>query len=321
MGKGSFAVVFPGQGTQRPGMGKDFFDQLSVSRETYEEASDALGWDIAALCFADNADELNLTAFCQPCILTTEIAMIRALAERYGFSPSFYGGHSLGEFTALVAADALPLSEAVRIVHRRGQLMQDAITPGVGTMAAVISDNLDSETLSRQLDELPIDLANINSIHQIVISGLADAMPEAAEKVKEMFAEGQAFRFVPLNVRTPFHSRFMRPAEMQFEEVLRAVGKNLKPHNADGRVTSNYTGGFHNDREDDIIANLVHQVSNAVHWKDNMKHIVSRTDIIYEVGPGRPLRDFFKTVDANCVSISSLKSAERIFDQDHHQDS
>jgi len=315
MEKGSFAVVFPGQGTQRPGMGKDFFDQISVSRAAYEEASDALGWDVAALCFADNADDLNLTAFCQPCILTTEIAMIRGLAERYGFSPSYYGGHSLGEFTALVAADALPLSEAVQIVHRRGQLMQEAITPGVGTMAAVIADNLNYETLNRQLDELPIDVANINSIHQIVISGLVDAMPDAAEKVKEMFPEGRPYRFITLNVRTPFHSRFMRPAEMRFREILQTVGKNLKPYNAGGYVTSNYTGGFHNDRQDDIIANLVRQVSNAVHWKDNMKHIVSKTDVIYEVGPGRPLRDFFRTVDANCISINSLKSAERIFDQ------
>ena len=310
MEKGPAAVVFPGQGTQRPGMGKDFYDQISASREAYEEASDALGWDVAALCFDDDED-LNLTAFCQPCILTTEIAMLRGLAERYGFYPSFFGGHSLGEFTALVAADALPLAEAVKIVHRRGQLMQEAMPPGMGTMAAVISENLDSERLSRHLDDLPVDVANVNSDHQVVISGAADAMPNAAVRVQESLAEGRSFRFVPLHVSAPFHSRFMRPVEMHFEEILRDAEKNFNAHNA-RHVTSNYTGNFHSDRRTDIFKSLVKQVSGVVRWKDNMKRLIAKTNAIYEVGPGRPLREFFKTMDVSCLSITSLKSAERI---------
>jgi len=310
MEKGPAAVVFPGQGTQRPGMGKDFYDQISASREAYEEASDALGWDVAALCFDDDED-LNLTAFCQPCILTTEIAMLRGLAERYGFYPSFFGGHSLGEFTALVAADALPLAEAVKIVHRRGQLMQEAMPPGMGTMAAVISENLDSERLSRHLDDLPVDVANVNSDHQVVISGAADAMPNAAVRVQESLAEGRSFRFVPLHVSAPFHSRFMRPVEMHFEEILRDAEKNFNAHNA-RHVTSNYTGNFHSDRRTDIFKSLVKQVSGVVRWKDNMKRLIAKTNVVYEVGPGRPLRDFFKTLNVNCFSITGLKSAERI---------
>jgi [acyl-carrier-protein] S-malonyltransferase len=311
MEKGPAAVVFPGQGTQRPGMGKDFYEQIASSRETYEEASDVLGWDVAALCFDDDDDDLHLTAFCQPCILTTEIAMLRGLAERYGFYPSFFGGHSLGEFTALVAADALPLAEAVKIVHRRGQLMQEAMPPGLGTMAAVISENLDSERLSRHLDNLPIDVANVNSDHQVVISGTTDAMPDAAVRVQESLTEGQTFRFVPLHVSAPFHSRFMRPVEMHFEEVLRDAEKNFNAHNA-RHVTSNFTGDFHSDRWKNIINSLVQQVSSVVRWKDNMRRLVAKTNAIYEVGPGRPLRDFFKTMNANCLSITSLKSAERI---------
>lgn len=310
MEKGLAAVVFPGQGTQRPGMGKDFYDQLSVCREAYEEASDVLGWDVAAMCFDDD-DDLHLTAFCQPCILTTEIAMLRGLSERYGFYPSFFGGHSLGEFTALVAADSLPLAEAVKIVHRRGQLMQEAMPPGVGTMAAVISENLDSERLSRHLDDLPVDVANVNSDHQVVISGTADAMPDAAIRVQESLAEGQTFRFVPLNVSAPFHSRFMRPVEMHFEEVLRDAEKNFNAHNA-RHVTSNFTGDFHSDRWKNIINSLVQQVSSVVRWKENMRRLLAKTNVIYEVGPGRPLRDFFKTLNVNCLSITSLKSAERI---------
>jgi [acyl-carrier-protein] S-malonyltransferase len=311
MEKGPAAVVFPGQGTQRPGMGKDFYEQIASSRETYEEASDVLGWDVAALCFDDDDDDLHLTAFCQPCILTTEIAMLRGLAERYGFYPSFFGGHSLGEFTALVAADALPLAEAVKIVHRRGQLMQEAMPPGLGTMAAVISENLDSERLSRHLDNLPIDVANVNSDHQVVISGTTDAMPDAAVRVQESLTEGQTFRFVPLHVSAPFHSRFMRPVEMHFEEVLRDAEKNFNAHNA-RHVTSNFTGDFHGDRWKNIINSLVQQVSSVVRWKDNMRRLVAKTNAIYEVGPGRPLRDFFKTLNVNCLSITSLKSAERI---------
>jgi [acyl-carrier-protein] S-malonyltransferase len=308
------AVVFPGQGAQRPGMGKDFFDQMPCSRETYEEASDTLGWDVAALCFDDEDEDLHLTAFCQPCLLTTEIAMLRGLADRYGFCPSFFGGHSLGEFTALVAADALPLSDALQIVHRRGQLMQDAMPPGLGTMAAVISENLDSERLSRRLEDLPIDVANVNSIHQIVLSGVTDAMPDAAVRVQETLGEGQTFRFVPLHVSAPFHSRFMRPVEMHFEEVLRDVGKNLNVSNAQ-QVTSNFTGDFHSDCREDIFTNLIQQVSSVVQWKDNMRRLIAKTDVIYEVGPGRPLRDFFKTMNANCHSITSLKGADRIFNQ------
>jgi [acyl-carrier-protein] S-malonyltransferase/trans-AT polyketide synthase/acyltransferase/oxidoreductase domain-containing protein len=311
MEKGLAAVVFPGQGSQRPGMGKDFYDQISVSRQAYEEASDALGWDVAALCFDEDEDDLNLTAFCQPCILTTEIAMLRGLAECYGFYPSFFGGHSLGEFTALVAAEAMPLADAVRIVHRRGQLMQEAMPPGRGTMAAVISDHLDSERLGRHLQDLPVDVANVNSDSQVVLSGVSESMPDAAVRVQESLADGQFFRFVPLNVSAPFHSRFMQPVEMQFQEILRDAGKNFSTHNAPN-VTSNFTGNFHGDRPQGIINSLVRQISNVVRWKDNMQRLVAKTNLIFEVGPGRPLRDFFKTLNVNCLSITNLRAAERI---------
>lgn len=311
MDNGLAAVVFPGQGTQRVGMGKDFYDQITVCRQAYEEASDALGWDVAAMCFDEEEEDLHLTAFCQPCILATEIAMLRGLEERYGFFPSFFGGHSLGEFTALVAAEVLPLADAVKIVHRRGRLMQGAVPPGRGAMAAVISENLDGERLSRRLQDLPVDLANVNSINQIVVSGDVDAMPDAAVRVRETLPEGQEFRFVPLKVSAPFHSRFMRPVEAQFSEVLADAVKRLNAHHA-VRVTSNYTGNFHSDRREDIFGSLVRQVSGVVRWKDNMKRLAAKTTAVFEVGPGRPLREFFKTMGVNCRSITSLKSAELI---------
>jgi len=131
-------AVFPGQGSQRPGMGKDFYEAMPVSRRTFEEASDALGWDVAALCFGDDA-RLNLTEYTQPCIVTTEVAMLRGLAEKFGFRADCFGGHSLGEFTALTAAGVMPFADTVQIVRMRGRLMQDAVPVGVVSMAAVIA--------------------------------------------------------------------------------------------------------------------------------------------------------------------------------------
>jgi [acyl-carrier-protein] S-malonyltransferase/trans-AT polyketide synthase/acyltransferase/oxidoreductase domain-containing protein len=305
------AVVFPGQGAQRPGMGKDFHDNVLFSREVYEEASQAAGWDIAAMCFGDD-ERLNMTEFTQPCIITTEIAILRGLETLFGFSPALFGGHSLGEFTALVAAGALPLSEAVRIVQIRGRLMQDAVPVGRGAMAAVISDNVDIELVRLVLKDLPIDIANINSANQIVISGAAGAMPEAEASLQDALSKDRHFRFIPLNVSAPFHSRFMSTIVEPFENILRMIGQGID-HDKSITVTSNFRGGFHSDLYEDLINNLVSQLNHSVLWVDNMKALASQADTIYEVGPGRPLRDFFKTMNITCTSITTLATAEKSF--------
>jgi [acyl-carrier-protein] S-malonyltransferase len=304
------AAVFPGQGAQRPGMGKDFYDNVPVSRETYDEASQAVGWDIAAMCFGED-ERLNLTKFTQPCILTTEIAMLRGLQAIFGFSPVLFGGHSLGEFTALVAAGALPLSEAVQIVQIRGRLMQEAVPVGMGAMAAVISDNLDIELVRKSIEDIPIDVANINSTNQVVISGEAGAMPRAEVRLQESLTKDKPFRFVPLNVSAPFHSRFMSIIVEPFGDTLRTVGKGID-HERSVTVTSNFRGGFHSGLYEDLIHNLVCQLDHAVRWVDNMKCIASQAGMIYEVGPGRPLRDFFRTMNVSCSSITTLSVAERL---------
>ena len=311
MKKDKIAVVFPGQGAQRPGMGRDFYDNAPVSREIYDEASQSAGWDIAAMCFGDD-ERLDLTEFTQPCILTTEIAIFRGLEVLFGFSPILFGGHSLGEFTALVAAGALPLSEAVRIVQIRGRLMQDAVPVGRGAMAAVISDNVDIEAVRLALKDLPIDIANINSAHQIVISGKADAMPEAEARLQEALAKDRPFRFIPLNVSAPFHSRFMSTIVEPFEEILRAVGKGIVQDKS-VTVTSNFRGVYHSGLYEDLIYNLVSQLNHSVLWVNNMKALASQAGTIYEVGPGRPLRDFFKTINIPCTSITTLAAAEKTF--------
>ncbi|MBP9020959.1 MAG: ACP S-malonyltransferase [Syntrophobacterales bacterium] len=305
------AVVFPGQGSQRSGMGKDFYDQVSASRLTYEEASDALGWDVAALCFRDD-ERLNLTEYTQPCIVTTEIAMLRGLTERYGFVPTYFGGHSLGELTALVAAGVVSLSRALKVVQARGRLMQTAVPVGVGGMAAVISSEINLEVIRRALSALPIDVANINSSDQVVISGQAWALPDAHRALLDVVTGGQPLRFVPLNVSAPFHSRFMKPVEDPFADTLRGVLQYVDCEKAK-MVTSNYTGGFHSGSAEQIVNNLVAQVSNTVQWKNNMTHLAAIADAVYEVGPGRPLRDFFKTVGVTCQSVVTLSGAERVF--------
>ncbi len=304
-------VVFPGQGAQRRGMGKDFFDNVTASRNTYEEASQALGWDVANLCFEEN-DQLDMTEFAQPCILTTEIAMLRGLESLYDFKPQFFGGHSLGEYTALVAAGAMPFDQAVQAVQVRGQLMQKAAPPGTGAMAAVIADNLDAAFLKKVIGGLNIDVANINSSSQLVISGDASNMAAAETKLTEILGRESDMRFIRLNVSAPFHSRFMQPVEAEFKKVLEAFSDQLVPENA-LRVTSNFTGKFHSGIRETIIDNLVSQLSNPVRWTDNMTALSQKSRDIYEIGPDRPLRRFFKGLDVTCRSITKLSAAERTF--------
>lgn len=303
-------VVFPGQGSQRQGMGKDFYDSMTVCRQTYEEAADALGLDLAAICFQEDA-RLNLTEYTQPCIVTTEVAMFRGLVEKYGFKADYFGGHSLGEFTALVAAGVMPFADTVQIVRQRGKLMQEAVPVGVGSMAAVISEGIDIVALKAILEDLPVDVANINSANQVVISGEAAALPEAENRCKGLFPVPKTYRFVQLNVSAPFHSRFMKKIEEPFAKALKGFSQSFQAQNA-SHVTSNYLGSFHAASVDSVINNLVSQLSHAVLWRDNMQALASRATGVYEIGPGRPLRDFLKTIGVACESIISLASAEKV---------
>lgn len=305
------AVVFPGQGSQRAGMGRDFFEQIPESRCAYEEAADALGWDVAAACFADD-DRLHLTEYTQPCIVTTEIAMLRGLAARYGFSPALFGGHSLGEFTALVAAGALPFAAALKIVQERGRLMQEAVSVGAGAMTAVIADELNPEVIDRLLEGLLVDVANANSDRQLVLSGEAEAVAEAETRLSAALSGLPALRFVRLNVSAPFHSRLLAPILAPFDRILREFGNSLDPVAA-RRVTSNYRGGFHTGGRDEVIESLVQQISHTVRWKQNMVCLASRADAVWEIGPGRPLREFFRTIGVACTSVTTREAAERAF--------
>jgi [acyl-carrier-protein] S-malonyltransferase len=304
------AAVFPGQGSQRPGMGRDFFEQMPESRHTYEEAADALGWDVAAVCFTEDA-RLDLTEYTQPCLVATEIAMLRGLAARYGFCPALFGGHSLGEFTALVAAGALPFAACLKIVRTRGRLMQGAVPAGVGAMTAVIADDLAPEAIAGVIGSLAVDIANVNSTRQVVLSGEAGAVTEAEVRLRSAL-ESASPRFVRLNVSAPFHSRLLEPIGAPFTEVLREWGDDLDPERA-GCVVSNYRGGFHTGSREAIFESLALQISHTVQWKANMTHLASRAAAVWEIGPGRPLRDFFRTIGVACTSVTTVASAEKAF--------
>lgn len=306
------AVVFPGQGTQKTGMGKDFYDNLPASRAVFEEASEVLGWDVARMCFLEN-QKMNLTEYAQPCILTTEIAMFRGVREMIGFSPEYFGGHSLGEYAALVAAGVMPFDKTVKVVQERGRLMQTVSPEGFGGMAAVIGKGGALDSIAPFLKDLPVDIANINSSEQIVISGETDALLIAEQRIRAVLDSDPSFRYVPLAVSAPFHSRFMRPMQAGFKAfVVEALADTIVADSAD-RVLSNYTGGFHAKDKELIIDALVSQISAPVQWLKNMEALTGKVETIYEIGPNRPLRGFFSSVGVNCAAITHFAAAQRVF--------
>jgi malonyl CoA-acyl carrier protein transacylase len=297
---GETAVVFPGQGSQRVGMAKDFHGVFPLARDAFAEASDACGVDLAAIAF-DDEEKLNLTEFTQPCILTAEIAIARVVAAERGLEARWFAGHSLGEYTALVAAGVLSLGEAAKLVRRRGALMQQAVPPGEGAMLAVIAKGLELEALRAELAGLDVDAANHNSSSQIVVSGSAGGVEEARKRL----AKGR--RLVPVNVSAPFHSRLMRTIEPTFASELASA--SIDASNAP-QVASNYTGGFHAADATAVRDALVKQISGTVRWVDNMNALAGRATRIVEIGPGRPLSAFFRDIGVKVAAITDVASAE-----------
>ncbi len=305
------AIVFPGQGCQRPGMGLDFHDQFEAARRVFDEASNAVGMDLRSLCFEQD-ERLSLTEYAQPAILTTEIAMLRSVESELGLRARYWGGHSLGEYTALVAAGAMPLADAVRVVRARGRLMQEAVPRGLGRMVAVMAARLDRAAIAKTLAGLRAVVANDNSSQQVVLSGTAEGTKAAEEKLRES-AGGDELRFVELEVSAPFHSPLMQMVESAFEAVLREVEPRIDAWQA-SRVVSNLRGGFHDSDRDSLIKSLVGQISGAVAWRANMAALRKRCTRIVEIGPGRPLRGFFKTMDVNVETVTSARSLQRLID-------
>jgi len=304
----SIAYIFPGQGSQSPGMGKELADKFPVTRQIFEEADDALGFALSTLCFNGPAEELQLTENTQPAILATSVAVLRAI-ESEGFpKPDFVAGHSLGEYSALVAAGSLSLTDAVKTVRGRGRYMQEAVPVGTGAMAAILGS--DVETVNAACGEAAqgqvCSAANINSPGQIVIAGDAAAIDRAIEILKARGAK----RAVKLNVSAPFHCALMQPAQdrlsadleqSQFNDLQRPLVTNV-----DAKPIK--TGAEARD-------SLVRQVSQPVRWLQSVEFLSSHgVQTFIEIGPGKVLSGLVRQInrELRCLNVeddSSLRAS------------
>lgn len=291
-------------------MGKDFHNAFAEARDVYERASQALGLDLEALCFGEDP-RLGLTEYQQPAILTTEIAMLQVLRSRFGLEPTCWGGHSLGEYTAMVAASVIPLEEAVVLVRERGRLIQDLVPPEQGGMVAVMARDLDLDALHETLAGLELDVANYNSSSQVVLSGRVAEVERAGERIREHPALCRA-RIVSLNVSAPFHSRLMSAASDRFRPLLEKSSLHWRVELA-GTVVSNFGGGFHLPQREALTTALAEQLCSPVRWIDNMKALIANSEAIVEIGPARPLRAFFASLGVRATTVTTAREAATEF--------
>jgi len=290
-------------------MAREFHEDSPAARAVFAEVGDALGLDMAALCFEPDP-RLDLTEFTQPAILTAEIAILRALHQRCGLTGDLFAGHSLGEYTALVAAGVIPLAEGARLVRERGRRMQAAVPPGVGAMVAFLHPDLSLDGVGSALEGLEVDVANHNTHNQIVISGRSGDVDVASARMSEAV---DGLRVIRLNVSAPFHSRLMATIEPGFRQRLVASAPTWRPELAD-RVLSNVSGGLHAPRADALIDALTRQISSPVRWVANMETIAAAEPArILEIGPARTLRGFFRRVRISATSITNRVTARRAF--------
>lgn len=282
------AFVFPGQGSQYVGMGKDLADNFPVARQAFEEANDTLGFDLASLCYNGPEDDLKLTANTQPAILTTSVATLRVLETETGLDPAFAAGHSLGEYSALVCAGALSFADAVRTVRQRGTFMQEAVPVGTGSMAAILG--LDPELLDvvcrGAAEGQVVSPANYNSAGQVVIAGHAEAVARAVELAKEKGAK----RAMLLPVSAPFHCSLMATVAERLVDVLTGITLNKMAL----PVVTNVEALPNQDvsRVRDL---LVRQVCAPVRWQETIACMVNLGAARYiEIGPGKVLSGLVK---------------------------
>ncbi len=299
--------IFPGQGSQYTGMGKEFYDQFRVAREVFEEADDSLSFSISNICFQGSEEELKLTENTQPAVLTVSIAILRVLEEEVGLEAEISAGHSLGEYSALVNSGSLKFSDAVRIVRLRGRFMQDAVPLGEGAMAAILGmDRQEVEILCKEVKEGEVvSPANFNCPGQIVIAGHTKAIERAIEKVKQ-----NGKKAILLSVSAPFHSPLMKPAGMRLEEALREITVNeLKIP-----VVANLDAEINTSKER-VKPLLVAQVSNPVRWEESIKRMIEEgVESFIEIGPGKVLTGLVKRIEpgVEAMNVEDIKTLKKL---------
>jgi [acyl-carrier-protein] S-malonyltransferase len=284
------AFLFPGQGSQAAGMGKELAALYPVARQTFEEADAALGFALSQLCFEGPDDKLKMTEITQPAILTMSTAVSRVLKEK-GVSPQFVAGHSLGEYSAHVAAGTLAFADAVRTVRNRGKYMQEAVPAGQGAMAAILAMPLDplQQVCTEAAQGEIVSPANINSPDQIVISGSAKAVERAAELAKQRGAK----RAIMLPVSAPFHCALMQPAQDRLAQDL----AGLQFFNPAVPVVANIDAAPKTTGEASRAA-LIQQVTGAVRWSDCVQKLIAMgAKTFVEVGPGKVLTGLMRQID------------------------
>lgn len=303
---GKTAFLFPGQGSQYVGMGKEIYDQTIEAKEVIDQVDDTLDYGLSRLMFEGPLEELTRTEHAQPALLTVSVAVLQLL-HKEGIRADYAAGHSLGEYSALVAADVLSLKEAVKLVKKRGLLMEEAVPTGVGTMAAVMG--LEREKLSEVTEEVSdttgtVELANINAPGQIVISG----KKEAVKKVGELAREKGAKRVIPLSVSGPFHSSLMQPAQEQLQEEINALSFS----DATVPVIQNVNATEATDK-DIIKKQLIKQVTAPVYWEDTIRRLLDLgVTRFIEVGPGKVLSGLVRRVQRRGVEVYAVENIESI---------
>jgi [acyl-carrier-protein] S-malonyltransferase len=301
------AFIFPGQGSQTVGMGRELASLHPAAQQTFDEADAALGFKLSQVCWEGPDEKLRLTEITQPAILTMSIAVLRVLREK-GIAPAITAGHSLGEYSAHVAAGTLEFQDAVRTVHHRGRYMQEAVPVGEGAMAAVLGMRI--AELKKLCGEAKAggvcQAANINSPDQIVISGSKEAVERAAELAKQRGAK----RAIMLPVSAPFHSALMQPAQDRLAADLKA----LTFHRMSVPVVSNVDAEVVSDPEKARDA-LIRQVTGAVRWEECMRLVIGRgIQTFIEVGPGKVLCGLLRQIDRSqtCFNVEDEASLQKV---------